>query len=505
MKPLILLALTTPLFAANCAELAQLALPDAKITLAQTVPAGTFTPPGGRPIPNLPAFCRVATTRTPTSDSDIRLEVWLPLKWNGNFLGLGNGGFAGLISYGPLADSIRQGFAAASTDTGHVATPEATWALNHPEKIADFGHRSIHLMTVHAKALATTHYGKAPLKSYFSSCSNGGRQALMEAQRYPADYDGIIAGAPANAWTSLLSTAAKNMQATGREPAAYIPAAKLPAIQAAALAACDQLDGVKDGVLENPTQCRFNPASLLCTGPETNQCLTAPQVDSLRTLYAGLRAAQGKPLFPGYSPSGEAEPGGWGSWITGPAPEKSALYGFSTNFFRYLVYSDPTWDYKTFDVTRDLAAAQKLAPALDATNPDLKAFHARGGKLILYHGWCDAAIPAQNSIDYYQAVVKKMGAKRAATFVRLFMAPGVQHCGGGTGPNNFGQGGAPQGDAASNIAAALVQWAEKGAAPEQIIAAKPGRSRPLCAYPKVARYKGTGSTDEAANFTCAAP
>ncbi len=505
MKPLLLLALSTPLFAADCTELAKLALPDAKVTLAQAVPAGPFTPPGGRPIPNLPAFCRVAATLTPTADSDIRLEVWLPLKWNGNFLGLGNGGFAGTISYGPLADSIRQGFAAASTDTGHFASPEATWALNHPEKIIDFGHRAIHLMTVQAKALSTAHYGSAPKKAYFSSCSNGGRQALMEVQRYPADYDGVIAGAPANAWTTLMTTAAKNMQATGRDLAAYLPAAKLPAIQAAAIAACDQLDGVKDGVLENPAQCRFDPASLRCAGPETSDCLTAPQVDSLRTLYAGLRSAQGKPLFPGYSPSGEAEPGGWGPWITGPAPEKSALYGFSTNFFRYLVHSDPQWDYKTFDVTRDLAAAQKLAPALDATNPDLKAFHARGGKLILYHGWCDAAIPAQNAIDYYQAVVKKVGAKRAATFVRLFMVPGVQHCGGGVGPNNFGQAGAPQGDAASNIAAALVRWVEQGTAPEQIIAAKPGRTRPLCAYPKVARYKGTGSTDEAANFTCIAP
>ena len=244
MKPLFLLALATPLFAADCAGLAKLALPDAKITLAQAIPAGAFTPPSGRPIPNLPAFCRVAATLTPTPDSDIRLEVWLPAKWNTHFLGLGNGGFAGSISYGPLADSIRRGFAAASTDTGHVASPEATWALNHPEKITDFGHRAIHLMTVQAKALATAHYGKAPQKAYFSSCSNGGRQALMEAQRYPTDYDGIIAGAPANAWTTLMTTAAKNMQATGRDLSAYIPAAKLPAIQAAALLACDQLDGV---------------------------------------------------------------------------------------------------------------------------------------------------------------------------------------------------------------------------------------------------------------------
>lgn len=502
MKLLLALSFATPLLAADCADLAKLALPQAKVTLATAIPAGAFTPPGGRPIPNLPAFCRLAATLTPTSDSDIKIEVWLPAKWNNQLFGVGNGGYAGSISYSGLAEGLRHGFAAVSTDTGHTATPDASWALNHPEKITDFGHRAIHLMTVQAKAVITAHYGTAPKKSYFSSCSNGGRQALMEAQRYPEDYDGIIAGAPANAWISLMTTAAKNTQATGR---AYLPAAKLPAIQAAVLTACDQLDGVKDSVLENPAACRFDPASLRCAGPETNDCLTAPQIESLKTVYAGLRSAQGKPLFPGYSPSGEAEPGGWGPWITGPAHDKSALYGFSTSFFRFFVHSDPNWDYKTFDISKDLPAAQKLAPALDSTSPDLKAFHARGGKLILYHGWCDAAIPAQNAIDYYQSVVKKMGTKRAAQFVRLFMVPGMQHCSGGVGPHTFGQSSSPQGDPTTNIAAALARWVEQGQAPEQLIASKPGRTRPLCAYPKQARYKGTGSTDDAANFTCTAP
>jgi feruloyl esterase len=287
-----------------------------------------------------------------------------------------------------------------------------------------------------------------------------------------------------------------------RDPSFYIPAEKLPAIQAAAIAACDKNDGVTDGVVESPEKCGFDPGVLLCKAEETKACLTAAQVGSLKELYGGLRDAKGKVVYPGYALSGEAEPGGWGPWITGTAPENSALFGFGTNFFKYMVYSDPKWDYKKFDVGVDLPAAQKLAVHLNATDPNLKPFHARGGKLILYHGWCDAAIPGQAVIDYYQSVVKKMGAKSAGTFVRLFMVPGMQHCGAGAGPNNFGQSGAPKGDAASNIAAALELWVEKGTAPEKIIAARPGRTRPLCAYPKTAKYKGTGSTDDAANFEC---
>jgi len=482
-------------WAADCEGLTKLTLPSTKITEARLVAAEKA----------LPAHCRVAGVITPTSDSEIKLAVWMPADgWNGKFLGIGNGGFAGAISAAGLAEAVRNGFAGASTDTGHAAVPgiDAAWALQHPEKIIDFGHRAIHLMTVQGKAVTAAFYGKGPSKSYFSACSNGGRQALMEVQRYPEDYDGIIAGAPANDWVNLLTSGAKNMAVTLRDPSFYIPAEKLPAIQAAALAACDKKDGVTDGVVENPARCGFDPKVLLCKGEETKACLTAPQVGSLVELYGGLKDAKGKQIYPGYAHSGEADNGGWGPWITGPAPEKSALFGFSTNFFKYMVHSDPAWDFRTFDVARDLPAAQKLAVHLSATDPNLKAFQARGGKLILYHGWCDAAIPGQAVIDYYDSVVKKMGSKAAHSFVRLFMVPGMQHCGGGAGPSQFGQAGAPKGEAASNIAMALMQWVEKGTAPEQIIASKPGRTRPLCAYPKTAKYKGSGSTDEAANFEC---
>jgi feruloyl esterase len=494
--------------AADCGALARLSLPNTAIAAAQLEPAGSFQPPSGQPIPDLPAFCRVAGTIRPSADSDIQFEVWMPAEgWTKKFQGVGNGGFAGAISYGGLAETVRKGYAGASTDTGHKGSGrDAPWALNHPEKIIDFGHRAIHELTVKAKAIVTAYYGEAPARSYFNSCSNGGRQALMEAQRYPGDYDGIIAGAPANDWVHLMANGANLTKTLLADPAAYIPAGKLPAIEAAALAACDLSDGVKDGVVENPGGCRFDTRVLLCQGSETDACLTAPQLKSLDLIYGGLRDKTGKTLLPGYPHSGEADRGGFGPWITGAEPGKSALYAFSTNFFKYMVHSDPSWDIKSFDTERDLKAAIKLAPILSATDPDLTEFHKRGGKLILYHGWCDAAIPAGSTINYYESVVKKMGAPRAAEFVRLFLMPGVQHCAGGAGPSDFGQGGPAQSVPHLNVSAALERWVEQGVAPEEIIARRqnPLRTRPICAYPRTARYTGAGPTDDAASFVCAA-
>lgn len=504
-----------PGLAGDCAGLARLGLPETTITIAEEVTAGAFQPPGGQGLKGLPAFCRVAGVIKPSSDSDIRFEAWMPaMGWNSKFQGVGNGGFAGSISYGGLADAVRNGYAAASTDTGHQGGgTDATWALGHPEKVVDFGHRAIHETTVKGKAITEAFYGSKPKRSYFNSCSNGGRQALMEAQRYPEDYDGIISGAPANHWTHLLGLAVSNMRATAGNAAAYIPQAKLPAIQAAALTVCDKLDAVEDGVVENPAACRFDPATLLCGGAENGKCLTEPQVNALGKLYDGLRDSKGKLLYPGYAMSGEAEQGGWGQWITGPEPEKSLLFAFGTGFYKNMVFGDPAWDYRKFNVDADLrTAVAKTAGILNATDPDLQRFKARGGKLILYHGWCDAAIPAQAVIDYYRSVTKKLGAKRTAEFVRLFMVPGMQHCGGGAGPSAFGQGGVAQGDARSNIAAALERWVEQGTAPEEVIATKDRsaanpvvRTRPLCAYPKVAKYKSTGGTDDASSFACVEP
>lgn len=503
-------------WAANCSDLSKITIAHTTIKGADTVPGGTFQPPEGAAVHDLPEICRVTGAIQPTNDSDIQFEVWMPAKgWNGKFQGIGNGGFAGSIGYTAMANAVAHGYATAGTDTGHHAGgTDASWAMGHPEKIVDFGYRAIHETTDKAKTIIRAYYGDGPKHSYFSSCSNGGRQALMEAQRFPADYDGIIAGAPANYWTHLLTAAIWDMQATLADPASYIPAKKLPAIEAATLGACDALDGVKDGVIDDPSKCHIDTAKLVCSGAESDNCLTAAQAEALKKIYEGAHDSKGRQVFPGFSPGGETGLGGWGLWITGPAREKSLQYAFGTNFFEYMVYENPSWDFKTFTVDHDMKLADdKVAQRLNATNADLTPFRKRGGKLILYHGWSDAAIPPQNTVDYYRSVVAKMGAKDSSSFVRLFMVPGMQHCGGGPGPSSFGQLSVAQADPEHDLDRALERWVEEGVAPEQVIASKykgsnPAsgvvRTRPLCAWPKVAHWNGTGSTDEAANFACVA-
>jgi len=505
-----------------CDHLSTAKIPDTTITLAQQVAAGEFK---GPPAPfsgvdvsalykSLPAFCRVVAEAKPTADSDIKMEVWLPAAgWNGKLQGIGNGGFAGLIDDMQLGMAMKAGYAAAATDAGHTGSPiDAAWAIGHPEKVVDFGHRGIHEMTRVAKALVQTYYGKAPQRSYFAGCSDGGREALMEAQRYPEDYNGILAGAPANNWTPLLATAAYDTQALTLDPASFIPPAKIATIAAAVNAACDELDGVKDGILNDPRQCKFDPATIQCKAEDSDKCLTEPQVAALKKLYEGTLDSKGRVVYPGYVPGAEEGPGGWGMWITGPAPQKSLMGFFGKGFFSDFVYEKPDWDFKDFHVDTDLkVATETTAQAINATDPDLKAFKARGGKLILYHGWNDPAITALNTIDYYQSVIKKMGQKDVDSFVRLYMAPGVQHCGGGPGPDSFGQVGELKFDEPSHsVDAALEQWVEKGTAPSTIVASKfegQGRSqakmtRPLCVYPEAAKYKGSGDTNDAANFSC---
>jgi len=512
-----------PAFGATCESLSGLKLRDTTITLAQSVAAGAFTPPTGTmTAPGLsrfkdaPAFCRVAAEVKPTKDSDIKIEVWMPLAgWNGKYQGQGNGGFAGSISYVGMADAVSRGYATAGTNTGHTGNAtDASWAIGHPEKVIDFGYRGIHEMTQKAKAIIRAFYGDSPRRSYFASCSDGGREALMEAQRFPEDYDGIIAGAPANFWTHLLVGGIWNVRATLEDPASYIPASKIPAISAAVLAACDALDGVTDGILNNPRECRFDPHTLLCNGDDSNDCLTAPQVAALSKIYAGPRNSKGEQIFPGYVPGGEQGPQGWAGWITGQAPGKSLQFAFSTHFFANMVFNNLSWDYRTFNFDTDVKLADdKQAHALNATDPNLRLFKARGGKLIMYHGWNDAAIPPVNTIDYYNSVVATVGSHGTEAFLRLFMVPGMQHCAGGPGPNSFGQlGGSTPAGPEHNIFSALEQWVEKGIAPERITATKyvndpnPAEgikmTRPLCPYPQIAKYKGTGDTNDAANFAC---
>jgi hypothetical protein len=387
--------------AADCGALKNLALENTTILTAEAVTSGTLAvSEQAPPVQGLPAFCRVTGVIRPTSDSAIHFEVWMPEQdWNGRFLGTGNGGFAGSIYYPQMAGYLRRGFASAGTDAGHQAEgTDASWAFGHPEKVKDFGWRAIHLMTGRARQIISSYYGKAAQKSYFDACSDGGREALMEAERFPEDYDGILAGAPANAWSTLLAAGVADFQALVADPHAYIPPAKLAAIQKAALSACDEIDGVKDGIINDPAKCRFDPAVLECKGEDTKDCLTPPQVGALKSLYAGARDGQGRVFFPGFSIGDET---GWREWVVGEDPGASLGARFVRNNFRYIVTGDPKWSTLGADVTATLRQSkEKTSADLDSTNPDLSRFAARGGKLILYHGWDDAAISPQNTVAW---------------------------------------------------------------------------------------------------------
>jgi feruloyl esterase len=411
--------------------------------------------------------------------------------------------------FGGLAGNLRRGYATAGTDTGHQAEAEdASWAYQHPEKIADFGYRALHLTTDRAKTITKAYYGSSPSKSYFDSCSDGGREALMEAQRFPEDYDGILAGAPANNWTHMLSAGIDVQHAVLADPAGYISSMKLPAITAAVLAACDSADGLKDGILNDPRQCHFDPAAIQCKSEDALNCLTAPQVAALRKIYSGGQDSHGTLIFPGLMPGDEA--GTWKSWVTGSAPGGS---NYIQNYFRYMVYDDPTWNGLTASVDQAIAAADtRTAQQINSTDPDLGRFKARGGKLILYHGWNDPAISPLNTIAYYKSVQSAAGEEQASTFVSLYMVPGMGHCVGGPGPSAFGQFGIPSAKGETyGIFTALEQWVETGKRPASIIATKytadkkVEMTRPLCPYPQVAKYNGTGDQDDAASFSCTLP
>ncbi len=510
----------------SCESLTTLALTDTTITSATSVAAGAFKPPAGpgQPAPTeaLPAFCRVAGVAKPTSDSEIKFELWLPASgWNGKYEQVGNGGFAGTIPLSAMADPLLRGYATAGTDDGHAAAADGLWALGHPEKLIDFGYRAVHETSVQAKAITRAFYGKDLARSYFVGCSDGGREALMEAQRYPDDFVGIIAGAPANDWTHLLVGAIWTEQALFNDPASYVPPNKLPVLQNAVVAACDALDGVKDGVIADPRRCHFDPAVVQCKGADAADCLTEPQVAAVRKIYSGPKNPRtGAQIFPGYSPGTEAVPANWRVWISGNGPGQPTLQAFFGNtFYAYMVFGDPKWNFRTFNFDSDVETADnKTAGILNSTDPDLAKFKARGGKLIQYHGWGDAAIPPQNSINYFESVQSVMGKTNrerdlGATqdFYRLFMVPGMSHCAGGIGATAFGNLASARHDPEHDVVSALNQWVEKGVAPNQIIATgfvdgNPAKgiqmTRPLCPYPEEAIYKGTGDTNNAASFTC---
>jgi feruloyl esterase len=486
-----------PVSATTCESMAKLALHDTTITLAKSVAAGEFAPTKPFPFPapgykNLPAFCRVAAEIKPTKDSNIKFEVWMPLTgWNGKFQAIGNGGWSGEIWYPFMGPALGGGYATASTDTGHEGDPgDASFAMGHPEKMIDFGYRAVHEMTVKAKAIIAAFYGNEPRLSYWNGCSSGGRQGLKEAQRFPLDYDGIVAGAPANNWTPLMAGGVWNAQAEGKNPESFIPATKYPLLHRAAVDACDSLDGLKDGLIGNPASCHFDPQVLQCKDGDGPACLTRPQVEAARKIYAGaMNPRTGSRIFPGSEPGSELE---WPFYASGEPP-------IVASYFKYLVFKNPKWDFRTLNFDSDIALADKIDEGtISATDANLKPFVQHGGKLILYHGWSDGLIAPQNTINYYNSVVAAMGGpEKVQNSIRLFMAPGMGHCFRGDGPSNF------------DAVTALDQWVGKGTAPDRIVASqvKSGavdRTRPLCAYPQVAEYRGSGSIDDAANFVCKA-
>jgi feruloyl esterase len=487
------LALNQPVIGAgSCANLSSLALPHVTIALAQAVDAGAFAPPtaaNGAALRALPAFCRVAATLTPTSDSDIRIEVWLPASgWNGKFMAVGNGAFNGSIAYPAMMTALARGYATSSTDTGHTGG-SASFALGHPEKIIDFGWRAVHEMTATAKQIIRAFYDLGPKLSYWNGCSAGGRQAMKEAQRFAADFDGIIAGAPGLDWTGRAVQAVRVAKALEQNEAARLSENQLRLLHRAAVESCDALDGVTDGVLENPKRCTFDPGVLQCKGSDGAACLTPAQVETVRLIYADAVNPRTSRAMTGLERGSEL---GWTDMGWSASARATGL-----DQFRFLVFKDPGWTVRKFQFESDAVRAEETDnDTINALDPNVKPFIDRGGKLIQYHGWNDPQISPGNSTQYYSRAMEALGGNgKMRDAYRLFMVPGMAHCGGGEGPNAF------------DTVGALEQWVEHGKAPDEIIAShstngKIDRTRPLCPYPQVASYKGTGSTDQASSFVC---
>ena len=497
---LVLLVLTggrapgVTLLPVRCVDLTGLVLPHVSITSAVQVEAGAFAPSvtvSAERIRALPSFCRVSATLTPSGDSDIRMEVWLPAStWNGKLQAVGNGAFSGAIAYSAMMTALARGYAAASTDTGHSGG-SASFALGHPEKVLDFGWRAVHETTVTSKAIISAYYDRGPRFSFWNGCSAGGRQAMKEAQRFPADFDGIVAGAPGLDWTSRAGRALQVARVLDANEAARLLQPQRELLHRAVLGACDSIDGVKDGVIEDPDRCSFDPATLQCPDGGRDGCLTAPQVETAKLIYATTPNPKTKRGITGLAPGSEL---GWTDLGWTASARATGL-----DQFRFLVFRDPAWTVSGFNFDSDIVRAEETdGGTINALDSNLKPYFDRGGKLIHYHGWSDPQISPRNSTQYYTRVVDAVGGASVQASYRLFMAPGMGHCGGGDGPNTF------------DMVSALEEWVEHGTAPDQIVASHSSRgvvdrARPLCPYPATAVYKGAGSTDDSRNFVCRAP
>lgn len=485
---------------ARCAQLVGKRIAGATVEKADFVLGGTSLGLFGLKMPA--DACRVDARISPVAGSEVKMQVWLPTDWNGKFVGVGGGGFEGSYSIAPvvLRRPVSEGYAGVVTNAGHdlnVLSPDPKWALESPEKIVDYGNRANHLGAVVGKALVAEYYGSPAKRTYFHGCSNGGRDALILAQRYPTDYDAIAAGAPANDFTGLATSFVRIGQLKSMA-GVDLSKPKMKLVYDASIKKCDPIDGVSDGLIERPAMCKFDPAVLECKSSERENCLSKAEVRVLRELYRGSYAHNGRQVMPGLPVGSEYE---WANWLTG---SEAAGLKLGIPFYRYMVYKDPSWDIAKFNIDSDyLFARKQLGPVLDAVDPDLRPFLRKGGKLLMYHGWDDAAIPAGNTLKYHAAMTRATG-RLAQDRTRLFMLPGVAHCADGNGPDTI------------NYLAELDRWTESGVAPDRMVATKYDskvaymaglptkvvRTRPVCAWPKSAHYGGTGSTDDAANFVC---
>jgi feruloyl esterase len=470
-----------------CQGLKSLSLPQAIITAAELVPASSTRRSDSGPAANavpatVPSHCRVTMVLTPSADSEIKVELWMPAeKWNGKFLGVGNGSWAGSIQgYEEMRNALRLGYATAGTDTGHAAdSANGTFAFGHPEKFVDFAYRAVHEMTVKSKLVIQAFYDQ-PLKySYFKGCSTGGRQALMEAQRYPEDYDGIISGAPSARQShdnpGLLARAFEVV----RNPDQAISQAKANLVNQTTRSACDTL---KEGFLNNPRQCKVDFSSLRCSaGVDNDTCLTPAQLKTVETFYRGVKNSKGELIMNGMPLSVDIPP-----QLSTTAP--------TVTYSVKIALQNPDFDGKDFNLDRDIKLIDERIGFVDAVNPDLRRFKANGGKLLLYQGWRDSNVTSEATIWYYEEVLDKMG-KKQGDWLRLFMLPGVNHCGGGPGPDTF------------DSLGTLEKWREQGIAPDQIMGMNKasGLTRPLCPFPQAATYNGKGDLKDAASFVCKSP
>lgn len=525
--------------AADCQALQRLSLPHVKIasaalvkdTLTEDAAAGRAP----RTYRDLPEFCRVRGLSTPVAGSEIRFEVWLPLAhWTQRLHMIGNGAYSPNIPFTQMSARVRKGDVAVGTDTGHAGT-EMTFAIGKPESIVDFSHRAVHETAVAAKAITTAFYKGTKYFAYFSGCSTGGYQGLSEAQRYPDDFDGIISGAPGNNRANLNLAFMWNFISNhrpGDDTAQIIPNEKLRLINHAVTQACDKIDGVADGVVSDPRACTFKVASLTCKSGDAPDCLTAEQVAAAEKIYAGPRDARdGRQIYPGYTFGSEGvvsddkdDAPGWSSYWANPKKPQEPI---RADYFRYWVGNNPKFDWWAFNWASDVDAveAHPVTKIFSATNPDLTAFKAHNGKLIMFMGWQDPVGAAGEAINYYDSVEARAPgatpeAKRSETqdYLRLFMVPGMDHCAGGPGATHFStatrDSEPPVSDAKHDMAVALENWVEKGVAPDSLVATKFEKSggaapkiafqRPLCVYPKVPQYKG-GDQNAAASFVCAVP